>query len=349
MGILRNIDKIDFTLLYSGKVCVDELPRVRRLARLDCLKLPHFMRDMDEYLKQLRTIAAVNGLLPKPAVVKKSARASARSKCGSIKRHPSSSSHSSRSRRSMGKSSKGCVKDTDSSSLHQAQGLFMNSSDDECDTISSSIGEQQDYYTVRNKSSEIAAMRRNNPSIVDYSYSPSVSAIPSRAAADGSVWMPLEDQQRTRSNSGIVADYATDDIQTVVTLKPQSAKPADDIHPTTSHQSNTRAKSHHHHHHHSSTNSDHHNKLSHTRSPSQTQSASSSAYMWQSTRTPSPSPVQFTLQDDLLGGESPIPYSPARWLRRRKKTAPNVLSARKRENKEDAGELRPISITKLPS
>ncbi|XP_078618643.1 microtubule-associated tyrosine carboxypeptidase 1-like [Branchiostoma floridae x Branchiostoma japonicum] len=60
--ILRNLEVIDFHLLYSGKVCIDELPRIRRLARRDCIKLPHFLLDQEAYRKKLRQMAAVNNI-----------------------------------------------------------------------------------------------------------------------------------------------------------------------------------------------------------------------------------------------------------------------------------------------
>ena len=65
--ILRNIDDINFNLLMSGKICFDEVSRVKRVARLGSVCLPAIMRDMAEYRKQLKRIAVVNGLhLPHP-------------------------------------------------------------------------------------------------------------------------------------------------------------------------------------------------------------------------------------------------------------------------------------------
>ncbi|CAH1229104.1 KIAA0895L [Branchiostoma lanceolatum] len=61
--ILRNLDSIDFHLLYSGKVCIDELPRIKRLARRDCVKLPHFVLDQEAYRKKLRQMAAINNIV----------------------------------------------------------------------------------------------------------------------------------------------------------------------------------------------------------------------------------------------------------------------------------------------
>nr|KAG5693478.1 hypothetical protein BaRGS_006468 [Batillaria attramentaria] len=62
VNILRNIDNIDFALLMSGKLCYDEVNRVKRLARMNCIRLPSFMRDMTAYRLQLKQMALVNGL-----------------------------------------------------------------------------------------------------------------------------------------------------------------------------------------------------------------------------------------------------------------------------------------------
>ncbi len=64
--ILRNLEMIDFHLLFAGKVCIDELPRIRRLARMDCIKVPQFLMDIEKYKKSLRQIAILNGLVQKP-------------------------------------------------------------------------------------------------------------------------------------------------------------------------------------------------------------------------------------------------------------------------------------------
>ena len=63
--ILRQVNEIDFKLLYSGKVCCDELRRIRRIARQECVKLPHFLRDIVSYKKTLNQIALTNGLIQK--------------------------------------------------------------------------------------------------------------------------------------------------------------------------------------------------------------------------------------------------------------------------------------------
>ena len=39
--------------------------RVKRLARKDCLRLPHFIRDLESYKKKLYQIGVANGLIPK--------------------------------------------------------------------------------------------------------------------------------------------------------------------------------------------------------------------------------------------------------------------------------------------
>ena len=52
-------------MLYSGKICWDEVNRVKRLARKDCLRLPHFIRDLENYKRKLRQIGVANGLIPK--------------------------------------------------------------------------------------------------------------------------------------------------------------------------------------------------------------------------------------------------------------------------------------------
>lgn len=60
--ILRNLENIDFYLLMSGKVCYDELDRIKRVVRKECLRYPTFMRKMASYRKSLRLISTQNGL-----------------------------------------------------------------------------------------------------------------------------------------------------------------------------------------------------------------------------------------------------------------------------------------------
>ena len=63
MQILRQVNEIDFKLLYTGRVCVDEIPRVKRVARVECLRLPHFLKDVSRYKRTLTEIALLNGLV----------------------------------------------------------------------------------------------------------------------------------------------------------------------------------------------------------------------------------------------------------------------------------------------
>lgn len=46
----------------SGKICYDEIPRIKKLARLDCIQMPAFMRNQEKYKKTLKQIAHMNGL-----------------------------------------------------------------------------------------------------------------------------------------------------------------------------------------------------------------------------------------------------------------------------------------------
>ena len=60
--ILRQAKDIDFKLLYSGKVCFDELHnRIKRIRRVP-IKLPHFIQDIGVYRYALREICYINGL-----------------------------------------------------------------------------------------------------------------------------------------------------------------------------------------------------------------------------------------------------------------------------------------------
>jgi hypothetical protein len=61
--ILENIDEIDFKVLMSGKLCVDELERIKRVARTECIKMPKFSLDLKSYKKKLRQIGIINGIL----------------------------------------------------------------------------------------------------------------------------------------------------------------------------------------------------------------------------------------------------------------------------------------------
>jgi len=67
MEILMDLDNFDLPLIYAGTICSDETSRIKRIARLDCLKLPRFMDDIEGYRYQLKWLGYVNGILPKPA------------------------------------------------------------------------------------------------------------------------------------------------------------------------------------------------------------------------------------------------------------------------------------------
>lgn len=66
IDILEKLDEIDFDVLMSGKLCVDELTRVKRLARTSSLKLPKFMMNTATYREKLREIGIMNGILKPP-------------------------------------------------------------------------------------------------------------------------------------------------------------------------------------------------------------------------------------------------------------------------------------------
>jgi hypothetical protein len=71
VDILENLEKIDFYLLMSGKLCVDELHLVKKAAKISTkLKIPKFMKDIKSYKNQLREIGIVNGIIepPQPGV-----------------------------------------------------------------------------------------------------------------------------------------------------------------------------------------------------------------------------------------------------------------------------------------
>ena len=46
----------------SGKVCFDEINRVKKLARMECIRMPAFMRNQDKYKKAIKQISHLNGL-----------------------------------------------------------------------------------------------------------------------------------------------------------------------------------------------------------------------------------------------------------------------------------------------
>ena len=64
LKLLQNVETLDWVALYSGEICLDEVQRVRRVARRDIITLPTFLADADEYRERLRQIALINGLKP---------------------------------------------------------------------------------------------------------------------------------------------------------------------------------------------------------------------------------------------------------------------------------------------
>lgn len=69
--ILRSMDSIDFLLLHTGKITVDDQCRIQRIARTGCIKIPYFLKDMRNYRKNIRLISKLNAInKPKTALVK---------------------------------------------------------------------------------------------------------------------------------------------------------------------------------------------------------------------------------------------------------------------------------------
>ncbi|XP_054627805.1 microtubule-associated tyrosine carboxypeptidase isoform X2 [Dunckerocampus dactyliophorus] len=63
LKILRHRKNIDFKMLTSlGKVSYEDVERLRHLAVISNARIPHFMRDQDQYLQHLDHIVAVNKL-----------------------------------------------------------------------------------------------------------------------------------------------------------------------------------------------------------------------------------------------------------------------------------------------
>ena len=63
-----NLDDIDLTAMFYGRVAYDQTLRVRRAARTDCIKIPLFARDIERYRYMLKYIAYINGLRDRPEV-----------------------------------------------------------------------------------------------------------------------------------------------------------------------------------------------------------------------------------------------------------------------------------------
>jgi len=66
----RDFDVDDLRLLYSGRLMLSEMDRVRRLAHTSFITLPCFAADLEAYRKDLRAMALLNGLVA-PAAAKK--------------------------------------------------------------------------------------------------------------------------------------------------------------------------------------------------------------------------------------------------------------------------------------
>ncbi|XP_062414647.1 putative tyrosine carboxypeptidase MATCAP2 [Pungitius pungitius] len=63
LKILRYRDKIDFPLLLAlGKVSFEDVDRLKALAQMENVRIPHFMQDQASYAEQLEKIMAVNQL-----------------------------------------------------------------------------------------------------------------------------------------------------------------------------------------------------------------------------------------------------------------------------------------------
>ncbi|XP_077937051.1 putative tyrosine carboxypeptidase MATCAP2 isoform X2 [Gasterosteus aculeatus] len=63
LKILRYRDKIDFPLLLAlGKVSFEDVDRLKALAQMEHVRIPHFMQDQASYAEQLEKIMAVNQL-----------------------------------------------------------------------------------------------------------------------------------------------------------------------------------------------------------------------------------------------------------------------------------------------
>ncbi|XP_068560714.1 putative tyrosine carboxypeptidase MATCAP2 [Cebidichthys violaceus] len=63
LQILRYRDKIDFPLLMAlGKVSFEDADRLKALAQMENVRIPHFMQDQARYAEQLEKIMAVNRL-----------------------------------------------------------------------------------------------------------------------------------------------------------------------------------------------------------------------------------------------------------------------------------------------
>uniref|UniRef100_A0A8C5TMY3 KIAA0895 like n=1 Tax=Malurus cyaneus samueli TaxID=2593467 RepID=A0A8C5TMY3_9PASS len=63
LRILRHRQTIDFPLLAAlGKVSYEDVNRLKKFGVLDKARIPHFMQDLERYMKQLDHIVTTNGL-----------------------------------------------------------------------------------------------------------------------------------------------------------------------------------------------------------------------------------------------------------------------------------------------
>lgn len=60
--LLQNLEEVDLALLHSGKIAMEDVPRVKRISKTASLPLPSFAADMSEYVSILREMRSVNEL-----------------------------------------------------------------------------------------------------------------------------------------------------------------------------------------------------------------------------------------------------------------------------------------------
>ncbi|CAM9258070.1 unnamed protein product [Ascophyllum nodosum] len=87
VAILRSVDTIDFHLLYSGKVPLSKLARVKNIVRRSLVTLPKFVQDQAKYKATLRQIGRLNGILPAKLPLPSTRRRAISSSVGDLKQH----------------------------------------------------------------------------------------------------------------------------------------------------------------------------------------------------------------------------------------------------------------------
>ena len=60
--LLRKLDDLDIGLLFSGKVSVEDLPRVKRISRTCSVPIPSFASDIPRYVAVLQEMRRANEL-----------------------------------------------------------------------------------------------------------------------------------------------------------------------------------------------------------------------------------------------------------------------------------------------